>query len=80
MGEVMIYALIATIITCIAMVDLIRPVIQARVMPLDVRILFYIVNFILAWLIAPLMVYPILVPSAGAEFMDKLDSNMFAKN
>lgn len=72
------YAAIALLVACMASVDLVRPVLNARNIPLDTKVIFYIVNFILAFLVAPVIIYPCISKLKGIEFRDSLDKAMFS--
>ena len=71
------YAAMALLVACMATIDLTHPVLSKRVIPWDTKILFYVVNFILAFLVAPAIVYPCLSPLKGVDFRDALDKAMF---
>ena len=71
MGIIEGYALVAVLVAVMATVDLYHPVIKTFDMPTDIKLLYYFVCFILALLVAPVLIYPCLSKTKGMEFRHK---------
>lgn len=79
MELILIYTALATLVSLMASVDLLRPVLAKREIPLDAKILHYTTFFIIGILVAPGLLYPCLVPLKGLEFRDALDKALFSQ-
>ena len=71
------YAMGATLVAVMSIVDLYHPVLTQRVMSIDTRIIFYVTFFILAILAAPLLIYPCLNKFKGVEFREAINKALF---
>jgi len=71
------YIFLALIVAVMSVVDLYHPVLRVRVMPMDTRVIHYVIWFIISFLIAPRLVYPCVSALAGAEFRLSLDKSLF---
>lgn len=80
MSYFLMYLFIAAIIAVMSLVDLYHPVLQTQSkedMSLDVRVLHYLVWFVIAFLTAPALIYPCISKLKGVEFRDSLKKALF---
>ena len=73
------YAVAATLIAIMSLVDLYHPVMTKHEMSLDTRVLYYAVWFIIALLVAPALLYPCFKAIKGLEFRNALEDALFNK-
>ena len=73
------YAIGATLIAVMSLIDLYHPVMAKHEMPKDTRVLYYVAWFTIAVLVAPVLVYPCFNPIKGMEFRDALEGALFNK-
>ena len=81
MSYLSMYAFIATIIAVMSIVDLYHPVMQTQSkeeMSLEIRLLHYLVWFVIAFLTAPALLYPCINKLKGVEFRDGLKRSLFS--
>lgn len=71
------YTVLAALVALMSVIDLYHPVMQKHKMSLDIRILHYVVWYIISLVIAPLLIYPCFRSLAGVEFRDALDKALF---
>lgn len=73
------YAVGATLIAIMSLVDLYHPVMAKHEMSKDTRVLYYMVWFIISVLAAPALLYPCFNQLKGLEFRDALEGALFNK-
>lgn len=74
------YVIGCVIIATMSVVDLYHPVMSKHEMPKDMRIIYYVVWFLIALLVAPVLAYPCFSSVKGIEFRNALEDGLFEKD